>query len=212
MVRKPRSLPAVLVVLAVLVTAAGDAAALKPHERDGWVGNLAYGNAWGKATFGSAVPGDADAGETEDGVSPAIRLGHMVGGKVALGVSYVGWLYETGLDPTKYRFSLQNLMATASWFPGNPDRAIGGLFVRGSVGLAWSAITEVEIVEDEEQGHGDRHKNNGVGLELCLGYEFRVARHVAVGLSASVIHQEFGDDIYDNATFFPIALDLGFYW
>ena len=210
MVRKSRSRYAVLLAVVALLVVAGDASALKPHERDGWVLNLAYGNARGKATFGPASP--IAAAETEDGVSPAIRLGHMVGGKVALGVSYVGWMYETGAFPTKYRFSFQNIMATASWYPGNPERAIGGLFLRGSVGLAWSAVVEVPVVPGEEQGHGDRQKNNGVGVEFCLGYEFRVARHVAVGLSASLIHQQFGDDIYDTATFVPVALDLGFYW
>jgi len=210
MVRKPSPRYAVLFVAAAVLMVAGDAAALSPHERDGWVVNLAYGNARGKAVFGTSSP--ILEAETEDGVSPAIRIGHMVGSKVALSVSYVGWLYETGQDPDKLRFTFQNIMATASWYPGNPERASGGLYLRGSAGLAWSAVVYVPVVEDEEQGHGDRQKNNGLGLEFCLGYEFRVARHVAVGLSASLIHQEFGKDIYDSATFVPVVLDLGFYW
>ena len=42
----------------------------------------------------------------------------------------------------------------------------------------------LELVPGEEQGHGDRRVDTGVGVELNLGYEFRVFRNTAVGVVA----------------------------
>jgi len=206
----PRAKFTVLLAAVALLAMAGDAAALHPHLRDGWVLGLSYGGATGKATFGSGVT--AVESETEDGVSPQIRLGHMLGKHLSLGFSYAGWLYETGNTPTKYRFSMQDIMAAATWYPGNPERGTGGIYVRGSVGLAWASVTEVELVDGEEQGHGHRLQETGLGLELNLGYEFRIVRNVAVGLGAGINHLDIGGDLYESATFYPVTLNLGWYW
>jgi hypothetical protein len=147
-------LAAALIVLAALLTAADDAAALSPHVRDGWVLGLSYGGARGKAEFGeigTEIAGQT-SGKTEDGVSPQIRFGHMLGRHFGLGVAYTGWMYETGTLPIKYRYSMQNIMLAGTWYPGQADSPLGGLYLRGAAGLAWSSIAEVEIVEDEEQG------------------------------------------------------------
>lgn len=201
-----RSVLALLVFVA-LAGLAGDAAALRSHVRDGWMLGLSYGNARGTLTLA-----DGAEGETEDGVSPQIRLGRMVSRHFALGLSYSGWMYETGAVPIKYRFSMQNFGAAATWFPGNPERGSGGLYVRFGVGLAWAAFTETELHEDEEQGHGDRYKENGVGVEFNLGYEFRISRDFAAGLGLGFQHLAIGGDLYDEATFFPATLNLGWYF
>ena len=198
-----------ILLLAVTATlwSATDAGALDPHVRDGWILGVSYGNATGDITFVEGVQR-----QVEDGVSPQFRLGHMVGSKFALGVSYVGWMYETGNVPIKYRSSLQNVLLTGTWYPGDPESALGGLHLRLGLGYAWSAIAEVEIKEDEEQGHGDRRVDTGVGVELNLGYEFRVYHNTAVGLGVGVVAQSLDGELYKETVYTPVTLNLSWYW
>ena len=201
-----RRAPFSLLALTAVLAAANPALALQPHVRDGWVLGLSYGRPRGEATFASDFEG-----ETEDGASPQIRFGHMLGRHLALGASYAGWMYETGAVPIKYRFSSQTILLAATWFPGRPDGALGGFYVRGGVGLGWAAVTEIELVEGEEQGHGDRETETGLGAELNLGYEFRVVRNVAVGLGIGLNHLAIDGDLYDRSTFYPTTLHLAWY-
>jgi opacity protein-like surface antigen len=215
----------ILCAIAALTMLAGEALALSPHTRDGWVLGLSFGGARGKATFNS-FPEDAGGasvsgtGETEDGVSPQMRLSHMLGNHLAVGASYTGWMYETvnaakpDFDPArdKLRFSLQNIMLGLTWYPGQAESGWGGLYVRGGVGLAWTAITQVTLVDGEEQGHGHRDQETGLGLELNVGYEFRLVRSMAAGIGIGINHQNIGKDIYETSTFYPVTLNLGWYW
>ncbi len=199
----------VLAAGALAVTAT-DALALSPHVRDGWYVGLSYGSARGKATGGEAT--DGASGSTEEGVSPQIRVGRALGSRLSLSASYSGWMYETGAAPIKYRYSLQNLMLSASWYPGDPESAWGGFVIRGGAGLGWANFTEIELVEDEEQGHGDRTQENGIGYELNVGYEWRLVRDVSAGIGFGVAYLDIGKDLYDTATYYPVTLNLGWYW
>lgn len=190
-----------------LVTMAGEALALSPHAREGWALGLSYGGARGKATGA-----DGTTGSTEDGVSPQIRFGHMLGKRVSLGASYTGWMYETGNAPQKYRYALQNIMLAASFYPGNPQSGWGGLVIRAGAGLGWANYTEIELVEGEEQSHGDRTMETGLGWEVNLGYEWRLVRDVSAGIGLGVSHLDIGGDLYDKATYYPVTLNLGWYW
>jgi hypothetical protein len=210
MSRKIMIVTVVTIALATGLTPAGDALALSPHVRDGWVLGLSYGGARGKATGGSGTAGES--GETEDGVSPQIRFGHMVGGRFSLGASYAGWMYETGTTPIKYRYAMQTILLAASWYPGRPDNAWGGLVVRGGAGLGWANFTEVELVAGEEQGHGDRTTETGFGWELNIGYEWRLVRDVSAGIGFGVNHLDIGKTLTEKATFYPVTLNLGWYW
>ena len=214
----PRSYLPLLFALATVITVVGDAVALEPHVRDGWVLELSYGISNGKATFADGIDlgefdfPDVSEAETEDGASTHYGLGHMVGKHVALGVGYTGWMYETGEVPTKYRFSFQNIMATATWYPGQPDNALGGFYVRGGVGLAWSAITVVPLSAEEEQGHGTRFLDTGLGLELNVGYEFRVFKVMGAGLGMGFNYQSLNGDYYQKSAFAPLLMNLSWYW
>ncbi len=196
-----------LIVIAAAVIPADRALALDPHVRDGWILGVSYGNAVGDITFANDVER-----EVEDGVSPQIHFGHMLGRKFAIGASYIGWMYETGTLPIKYRFSMQNVLLNGTWFPGSPDNALGGLRVRFGLGYAWSAIAEVEIDDVEEQGHGDRIVDKGLGLELNVGYEFRVSRTTSVGLGVGVVAQSLDGDLYQETVYVPVTLNLNWYW
>ncbi|HPF70554.1 MAG TPA: outer membrane beta-barrel protein [Candidatus Krumholzibacteria bacterium] len=198
---------AIAIILAGLAAAAGDALALSPHVREGWVLGLSYGGARGEAE----AP-DGTSGGTEDGVSPQIRFGHMLGSHLSLGASYAGWMYETGTQPIKHRYALQAIMLAGTWYPGRADSGLGGLYLRGGVGLGWANATDIEMVEGEEQGHGDRTTESGLGLELNLGYEFRLVRNMAAGIGIGYNHLDIGGDLYEKADFFPVTLNLGWYW
>ncbi|MCP4571415.1 MAG: porin family protein [bacterium] len=202
-----RPIVCILLVLAALAGSAGDAAALRSHHRDGWVVGLSYGGARGEL-----VLVDGSQGETEDGVSPQIRFGRMISRHFALGVSYSGWLYETGVTPLKFRFSMQNVGAALTWYPGQPDRGLGGLYVRGGVGLAWTSLTGILILAEEEQGHGARLTESGVGVEFNLGYEFRLADNFAAGMGVGFQQLSIEGDVFDQATFYPVTFNLGWYF
>lgn len=202
-----RRIALLLIALVAVMSPADEARALEPHLRDGWILGLSYGGATGDITFTGAVEA-----KVEDGVSPQIRFGRMISGRFALGVSYNGWMYETGVAPTKFRFSMQNVLANATWYPGRPESALGGLHVRFGLGYAWSAIAEVELIPGEEQGHGDRRVDTGLGLELNLGYEFRVFRSTAVGLGIGMVAQSLDGELYKETVYAPVTLNLAWYW
>ena len=205
---KLRPTTTLLLAAAALLTLTGDAAALSPHVRDGWVLGASYGGARGSATFSGG-----QEGETEDGVAPQIRFGHMLGDHLALGASYAGWMYETGVFPTKVRFGMQSIMLAATWYPGRADSGLGGLYLRAGGGLGWGVINTVEEIEGEEQGDGKTVVDSGLGLELNLGYEFRLVHNVAAGIGIGINHIDVGGgDYYDSGTFYPVTLNLGWYW
>jgi hypothetical protein len=197
-----------LVVSTLLVVVlAGPALATRPHVREGWHVGVAYG-----AAVGNFEGPEGDALEFEDGVSPHIRASHMLGPRLGVGLSYAGWMYETGQLPTKFRYSIQSLVLAASWYPGPADQALGGLCLRGGLGLGWVGYAEVDIVEDQEQGHGDRTELSGLALELNLSYEFRLTDTVVAGLGLGVNSMGAADDRLRSATFVPLTVNLGWYW
>jgi opacity protein-like surface antigen len=202
-----RPMTTLLLVAAALLMLAGDAAALSPHVRDGWVLGISYGGARGKATFG-----DGQEGETKDGVAPQIRIGHMLGSHLALGASYAGWMYETGVYPTKIRFGMQSLTLAGTWYPGRADDALGGLSVRAGGGLGWGVINTLEEIPGVPQDDGKTESDSGLGLELNLGYEFRIVRNVSAGIGIGVNYLDIGGDLYDSGLFYPVTLNLGWYW
>jgi opacity protein-like surface antigen len=202
-----RKLLIVCLAAGALTAAASDVFALSPHERDGWVLGLSYGGARGEAE----AP-DGTGGGTEDGVSPQIRFGHMLGSHFSLGASYSGWMYETGVNPIKYRYALQSINLAATWYPGRADSGLGGLYLRAGAGLGWANYTEIELVEGEEQSHGDRTTESGLGLELNLGYEFRIVRNMAAGIGIGYNYLDIGGELYEKGSFYPVTLNLGWYW
>ena len=56
----------------------------------------------------------------------------MLGKHFSLGFSYVGWLYETGNAPIKYRYSMQNIMAAITWYPNTLRTSVTSRTTRGS--------------------------------------------------------------------------------
>jgi opacity protein-like surface antigen len=194
------------------------ACAFKDHTRPGWLVGVGYGGGPGQFDVGPAQPFNperGDPGDQQRGASPQIRVGRMVARHWMLGVNYEGWFYERGDVNEKERFSLQNVTLAATFYPGNPQNATGGIFLRGGVGLGWGRYAIVPLVEVEgeiEQEHGDATDESGLGLVFGAGYEFRIAKHFAAGLAASVNYLSIGQDIFDDGVYVPVALNLSWYF
>ncbi len=196
-----------LLAAALVAGFAGMSTAAKPHDRDGWLLGMGYGMSYGEVTFVTDIVGD-----TKDGVTPQVRFGHMVGKHFSASVEYNGWVYETGQLPDKYRVSLQQVMAALTWYPGNSESHSGGLYVRASCGLGWSGFAMVELDDDLIQGEGGRIDETGLGLAMALGYELRIARDVAAGLSFGYNYLDINGDLFNEAYFTPLTFSLNWYW
>jgi hypothetical protein len=202
---------AVLVVAALLsLLPLAPARAAHPHERDGWLIGMSYG--YGRGRFTEAVSESSGDYEFRGGATPQIRFGHMVGKHVALHLEYGAWMFEDGVIPLKARVSMQDLVLAATWYPGNPETAWGGFFVRAGAGLGWASVALIELNEELEQTHGDRLDESGLGVQFSLGYEWRFTREVALGLGVGVQHLDIGGDFYDETTFVPTFFSLNWYW
>lgn len=199
-------IPLIGLTLALVALLAAAALAMQPHTRDGWHVGVSYGMAAGE--FDGPGGGRLDF---EDGVSPHLRAARMLGPRLALGLAYAGWMYETGDLPLKQRYSMQNLLASVAWYPGRAGTASDGLCLRVGLGLGWIGYTEVEIVDLEEQGHGHRVGASGPALELNLSYEFRLSQTVAAGLGLGVNSIGLDTEV-ESATFVPLTVNLGWYW
>ena len=193
-------------VILLTVILATPALAGRPHVRDGWQLGFAYGYSAGRITLANEVEGTGEGGAT-----PQIRLGHAVGSHFALGVEYNGWMLEGGDADLKIRSSLQQVMLAGTWYPGQPDQASGGFYLRGGLGLGWGSVAVVEIV-DQVQEHGDRLDEAGLGLLAGLGYEFRITPDVAAGLGVGFNYLAIDKDVYDSAWFTPFTGTLAWYW
>jgi hypothetical protein len=185
------------------------AQAAHPHERDGWLIGMSYGYGRGRFAIGEAGDGDY---EFRGGATPQIRFGRMLNSHLSLQMEYGGWMFEDGVIPLKARISMQNLVLAATWYPGNPETAWGGFYVRAGAGLGWASVALIELDEDLVQGHGSREDESGLGMQAAVGYEWRIAPVIAAGVGTGIQHLDIGGEIYEETTFVPVFLSLNWYW
>ncbi len=181
---------------AALAAFAGNAFALRYHERPPWFVGVGYGI--GRGTF--VDPADEKSGY-RSGVNPQVRFGRMVGRHFMLGANYTGWVIEFGNVPTKIRRSLQSAALAVTVFPGNPKGPTGGLYLRAGGGPGWTGTAEVEIVPGGKQEHGTRVDEWGFGAVGEVGYEFWITSYCAAGLIASYSYFGIDERIVDHAWF-----------
>ena len=192
---------------------ASPSSALKPHVREGWLVGISYGYSQGNIDWASL-----DQGTYKGGAVPQIRFGRMLSPKLALGLEYHGWMLEKGIVPVKLRSSLQSVTLAATWYPGGSGSALEGFYLRGGAGYGWAGLTFVEIDEIPpehvplEQEHGTRKDESGLGLNLQVGYEFRLSRAFAAGLGLGFDYLSINEEIYKSAYYFPITLTATWYW
>ena len=173
---------------------------------------LGYGLGSSKITAGPAL-NRLESG-WEEGVSPQIRFGRMLGRRLMIGYDQRQWMDEQGFGVNAVRASLQNFAASLTLFPGNPENETGGIYLRGGVGFANArvAVTE-DAVGGLDSTHTEQHLDEGgLGLMLGGGYEFRIMRSVAAGLEVSAYHQSIDGDVFDQTWFLPVSLNLAWYF
>jgi len=200
-------------LIAALACISPQAYALKYHARSPWMGNVGIGI--GRGDFN-------DIDETErdyrDGAVPQMRFGRMLGRHLMLGVIYQGWVLEFDrfgdavLVDAKIRRSLQDLTLSLAWFPGKPESAWGGLFIRAGAGIGWAGTAIVPVIEGGKQEHGERIDDNGVGYLAEAGYDFWISNNATVGLSFSYNYFDIKGDIVETAWFTGANLTLSLYF
>jgi hypothetical protein len=201
-----------LLFLGVLMQA-GQASALKPHIRDGWLVGVSYGYTQGHIEWANE-----SKGSYQGGALPQMRFARMISRSVALGVEYHGWMLEKGVVPLKLRSSLQSFTLAATWYPGQPGSALEGFYLRGGAGYGWAGLTFVEIDEEPQdhvpldQEHGTRFDESGLAINFQLGYEFRLSKSFATGLGVGFDHLSINEEIYKSSYNFPITLTGAWYW
>ncbi len=210
-----------LVVLLILGTAPAVEAG-QSHARPGWMIGIGLGVGNGEFTDSEGTTASAD-----DGLTPQIRCGRMLGRHWQVGVEYQGWLTEVGAtleEPTeegiaglKLRRSLQNWLLAATWFPGDENSGWGGFYLKAGAGYALGGTAVVLLEEDPdtgeiEQEYGTRIDESGLGLVFGLGYEFRVTTTFAAGLAITANGQSIGEYFIDEATFGSVALVANWYF
>jgi hypothetical protein len=197
------------IVCAVLALAVwcGEAQAIRFQQRPDWMAGVGWG-------FGRGLFEESSGGQTtyHDGAAPQIHFGRTFGAHTMVGVNYESWFIEFGTPPIKFRRALQNFGVGLSWFPGHPDGPSGGAYLRGGVGVGWSSLEEVEVIEGEEQGNGVRTDEWGVGVSTGVGYEFWISRNFTTGLGFSFDWFDIGEEIVDQGRFGSFILDMNLYF
>jgi len=177
----------------------------RPHARDGWQLGFSYGYSPGRVTLANGAEGEQDGGAT-----PQIRLGHRIGRKFALGLEYSGWLVEGGDAELKLRSSLQQLTVAGTWYPGDPTQASGGFYMRGGIGLGWASLSAYD--PEVSLQTGNRIDESGLAIMATVGYELRISRAVAAGVSLGYNYLSINKDLYESGWFTPVAINLAWYW
>ena len=181
--------------------------AMRFQERPTWM----VGIGWG---FGRGVFENSTTGENlyKGGSAPQIHFGWKPSSPFLLGVHYEAWMLEFGNPPTKYRRSLQNLSAGLTWYPGNPEDASGGIYLRAGGGLGWAGTATVPVEEEEAQTHGDRVDEWGVALFGDAGYEFWISGNATLGAGLSFDYLDIGEQIVGTGFFGAVLLDFNIYF
>ena len=201
-----------LASLALIAGSFESAPALERHARDGWVVGVGYGLGYSKISTGSAL-GRLESG-WEEGASPEIRIGHMLGKRFLIGYDQRQWFDEQGFGTTGIRASFQNYTAGLTFFPGSPDNETGGIYLRGTAGFANARLS---VMPDAFAGIDSTHEEEdldegGTAFSIGGGYEFRIARPVAVGLDVSFQYQAIEGEVFDKTWFVPTTLNLTWYF
>lgn len=202
-----------LVVAGLLLSLAPPARALEEHKRDGWVAGIGFG--FGRAKFqGGEALSSIDTG-WEEGTTPRFRIGHMIGKRLMLGYEQFQWFDEQGFGTTAVRVSAQTFGAGLTFFPGNPKKTTGGIYLRAGAGFANARIAASEdaVGIGPDSTHSEEHLDEG-GTSVFFGggYEFRLAKPVALGADLTAHHHSIKKEFFDTAWFVPVTVGLTWYF
>jgi len=186
--------------------------ALYEHVRDGWVAGIGIGFSKAKITAGSK----ANHFETdwEEGTTPRLRLGHMLGKRAMLGYEQFQWVDEQGYGDASVRISMQTFGAALTYFPGNPKSETGGIYLRAGAGLSIARLAvSPHAIGGVDSTHTEDHVDEGgTAYMVGGGYEFRVSKPCAVALDITANYHTVGKEFFDKAWFIPVTFGLNWYF
>lgn len=199
-------------MLAYDAAAPQPARALYPHVRRGWEVGVGYGVGYGKIEGGATL----NNAETDwiDGGCPQIRIGKMLSQHVNVGYYQQEWMDVKGYGNNQVFVSLQNFAAALTYYPGSPEKVMGGFYMRGAVGFSNGRV-EVEQLTGAnlDTVTAETYRNEGgLGLSAAIGYELRIFKSVAFGGEASFHYQSIEQAYFDKSWFFPTVLTLSWYF
>jgi hypothetical protein len=197
----------IIVATLTLTAFAPKIEALNYYERPNWMVGVGYGQGTGEFVTPS--------GRTDryyKGAVPLIRIGRMVGDRWMASLNYQSWVIEFGNRPVKTRRSLQHFGLGMSFFPGNLSGPSSGIYLRTGVGMGWTGTALVEISDLEEQGHGERLEEWGLGVFGEGGYEFFILPHFTAGLGVTFNYFDIGRDLVDHGWFTSGSVNLNLYY
>lgn len=158
MIRRLRSVLSVLPVLsALLFVATTTLSAQRPQTREGF---------WANFGLGWATLGCNDCTDRIEGGGGALALGGTLSQKWQLGGSVTTWTRSEN----NATLTVGLVAAAAKFYPS----ATGGFFLIGGVGVA---SIDAQIGNSSGNVSG---RETGTGLQLGLGYDFRIGRNVSL--------------------------------
>jgi|GEM_PF-1985069 len=205
-------------VLVMVLLPIHQAKALAPNERGGMIFGIGLGYSPGKVTFTQGTEGDAVATDWKTGATPQIRIGYaVIRDRLSLTLTNQQWMYEQGiLADDKLRVNTQNWSLVFTYFPGNPQTFAGGIYILAGGGISNSRLTLLEPSPDDPYGNMFeevfKQDERGTSYQIGAGYEFRLTRLFAAGVSVSYIHHPVDGAIFQDTTAIPVNLTLNWYW
>ena len=203
------------VFTAVTCPPGGLAHAVTPVERHDWAVGLAYGVGRASAELGP----EAASTEWSRVGSPQYRLGRMIGRHLMIGVEDRQSLTEGGLGDYKVRANVQNVSLVLTTYPGRTTNWTSGFFIQLGGGYAHARLSGLEPYEDGPNEWNEtyevvyKHDADGWGAVFGLGYELRLSRHFAAGITTSYNLMQFDDDdVFEEVEAFPGGLNFNWYF
>jgi len=190
-----RSLPvifAVLLALALILPSKSNAT--EPHDRPGWLIGFSVGGG----------PGTA-GGNTDEGAGLAFRAGRMIGTHFMLHMELPSWVRRNKRNETFNSLSIVQMAIAGTFYPGKPDDASGGIYIRGGFGFG-----SLQVHMRSSFGSTFTGGESGSGILLGGGYEFRLKRRFALGTGIQ-FNKLYLDNITSSLQFTTIHIDLNWY-
>jgi hypothetical protein len=192
-----------LLILAVMCAGVPGAAAADPHIRTGLCVGVGFGI---ESVAWTDEYGDR---HTEGSGSGNARIGYALKPDLVLGVEMWAWAneYEIGTHtlpvPVHVKIAATDLCAT--YFPGG-----GGFFLRLGAGFAYGEV-RVEPPASVTEVAPSKNSETGFAVNFSPGYEFRVARHLALGAQGDVVYLGLGGPLEDVFGY-GINAQFNWYW
>lgn len=134
-----------------------------------------------------------------------LRGGGKIHPKLLLHLELESWLRDRLVGSSSYRVDMFQYALGLTWYPFDEHSRSGAWWFRGALGLA-----NVRV-EPEGGFSGDAYSEGGWSWILAAGYEFRVARTVALGLGLSYDGLDIDGNVFREGRFFALTADLNWY-